>query len=68
MSERLAIPEQEYADRLARTQELMAEQGLDGLVVFAAHPERIGHVAYLTNHRPPASSTLSHQRWAMPPM
>lgn len=60
MRDLVAISAQEYAARLARTQELMAEEGLDGLVVFAAGQERMGHVAYLTNHRPPASSTLSH--------
>lgn len=60
MTNQLPIPVQEYATRLARTQELMAKQGLDGLVVLSGNQAQIGHVSYLTNHRPLATRTLNH--------
>ncbi|MCP4513954.1 MAG: hypothetical protein GY824_01820, partial [Delftia sp.] len=45
------LPVVEYATRVERTQALLAERGLEGIVVFSGARERGGRVAYLCNHR-----------------
>ncbi len=64
MKDQFPVPVSEYAARVERTQTLLAEQGLEGIVIFGAYErkglegivifgahERKGHIAYLTNHR-----------------
>jgi Xaa-Pro aminopeptidase len=51
MKRHLPVPKDEFAARLTRTQDLMAEQGLEGLVVFGGRRQGSGNLRYLTNHR-----------------
>ena len=60
MSNRMPVAVQEYETRIERTQALLAEQGLDGIVVFSGVRERGGNVAYLTNHRLVQPAALGH--------
>ena len=60
MSERVEIPKEEFQHRLDRTQALMKERDLDGLLIFSSYQERDGHLAYLTNHRNAFPNVLSH--------
>ena len=60
MSPVLPLSEVEFLQRIERTQRLMGERGLDGLIAFSGHAEREGHVCYLTNHRISFPSIMSH--------
>lgn len=60
MAERLALPQEEFEQRLARSQELLHERELDGLIAFSSYSEREGHVCYLTNHHISFPNVLSH--------
>ena len=51
MKDQFPVPVLEYATRVERTQALLAEQGLEGIVIFSGAQERGGHIAYLTHHR-----------------
>lgn len=56
----MKIPREEFAGRRAKTQELLREQGLDGLIAFSSYAEREGHVCYLANHHLSFPNVLSH--------
>lgn len=56
MNEALSFSTGEFEKRIERTQGLMAEKELDGLIAISDSGERGGHVAYLTNHRLPFGS------------
>jgi Xaa-Pro aminopeptidase len=60
MTDKLSIPGAEFEARLKRTQSMMSERGLDGLVLFSSYQEREGHVSYLTNHHNAFPNVLSH--------
>ncbi len=51
MKQAVNIPSEEFERRLVRTRRVMAERGLDGLIVFGRYPEQEGDITYLTNHR-----------------
>jgi Xaa-Pro aminopeptidase len=60
MSLMLPLSEGEFQQRIERTQRLMAERGLEGLIAFSSYAEREGHLCYLTNHRISFPNTMSH--------
>ena len=60
MVQGLALSKAEFESRLHRTQQLMAEKELDGLIAFSSYGEREGHVCYLTNHRNSFPNVMSH--------
>ena len=60
MTEKLLVPSEEFGERLQRTQVLIREKGLDGLIVFSSYQEREGHVSFLTNHHNSFPNVLSH--------
>jgi len=60
MARALAIPREEFESRLARTQWLLHERELDGLIAFSSYAEREGHVCYLTNHHLSFPNVMSH--------
>lgn len=55
-----ALPREEFEKRLERTQELLHQRELDGLIAFSSYAEREGHVCYLTNHHNSFPNVLSH--------
>ena len=58
------IPRQEFEARQARSRELAARRGLDGLVVVGrSFYDRPGHLAYLTNHFPPFPTMADLNDW-----
>ncbi len=60
MDAEFAIPEREFENRVKRTQELMHERGIDGLIAASSYAEREGHVCYLVNHHISFPNTMSH--------
>jgi Xaa-Pro aminopeptidase len=60
MPEGPLISKDEFERRLQRTQDLMKEKNLDGLLVFSGFQEREGHLSYLTNHHNTFPNVLSH--------
>ncbi len=60
MAEMLITPQGEFEKRLERTQELMNQKGLAGLVIFSGYQEREGHLAYLINHHNTFPNAMSH--------
>lgn len=50
----------DFEKRIATTQKLMADRGLDGLIAFSSYQERQGHVAYLANHFISFPNVMSH--------
>jgi len=62
--ERMAIPREEFEARQARSREVAARRGLDGLVVIGrSFYDRPGHLAYLTNHFPPFPTMADLADW-----
>jgi hypothetical protein len=61
MAGAMSIPREEFATRRERTQQLLGERGLDGLIGFSSYAEREGHVCYLSNHHLSFPNILSHQ-------
>jgi Xaa-Pro aminopeptidase len=60
MKPALPLSEREFQARIERTQRIMSERGLEGLITFSSYAEREGHVCYLTNHRISFPNVLSH--------
>jgi len=56
----VSILKEEFILRQKKTQELIQEKGLDGIIAFSGYCEREGHVCYLTNHRIPFPNATSH--------
>jgi Xaa-Pro aminopeptidase len=61
MTGAMSIPREEFACRRERTQRLLHERGLDGLIAFSSYAEREGHVCYLSNHHLSFPNILSHK-------
>ncbi len=60
LAEAFRISEKEFEDRVKRTQKMMTDKGLDGLIAISSYAEREGHVCYLTNYHTSFPNTMSH--------